>query len=123
MFASSAPPPTAVPALPGRAEFGHERFRYVNGERYWVGSVRTLRAADDETGGAFRARAHALIALLDPCGIIDVTVDEEIRGGVLVQITITVTREPQRVDLSSDDHRLAGGRPSGPRGARGGRST
>lgn len=113
------------PANPGRNEFGVEHYRYPverhqGAPRLWVGTTRTIRPLDGETGSEFRARVDSLVAGLDPCGIIEVTVDEEIRAGVVVQATIRVVRSPALAAVSPDDHRVAGGRPGGPRGTRGG---
>lgn len=109
------------PSLPSRSEFGFEHYRYPSQQqRQWVGTTRTLRPTEGETGAQFRARVDALVASLPPYGIIDVVVDEEIRAGVIVQATIRIIREPEAAVVPPDDQRLAKGRPGGPRGARGG---
>ncbi|NTU85526.1 MAG: hypothetical protein HGA45_40250 [Chloroflexales bacterium] len=110
------------PSLPGRSEFGYEHYRYLaqQQQREWVGTTRTLRPAEGETGAQFRVRVDSLVASLPSCGIIDVTVDEEIRAGVVVQATIRIAREPEPSVVPADDLRVAKGRPSGPRGSRGG---
>ena len=109
------------PSLPGRNEFGVEHFAYPSQQhRLWIGTTRTLRPTEGETGAAFRSRIDLLVASIDPCGIIEVTVDEEIRAGVIVQATIHIRRNPELVAVTPDDLRAAGGRPSSPRGARGG---
>ncbi len=105
--------------LPGRNEFGAEHYAYPGQLRLWVGSTRTLRPIEGETGASFRGRVDSLIAALDPCGIIDVTVDEDIRAGAVVQATIRITRSPSPVSAGRDQ-RIASGRPSGSRGVRSG---
>ena len=106
--------------LPGRNEFGSEHYAYPGQLRLWVGSTRTVRPIAGETGTTFRGRVDSLIAELDPCGIIEVTVDEDIRAGAVVQATIHITRSPSAVTERPDDQRAASGRPSGSRGGRGG---
>lgn len=109
------------PALPSRNEFGIEHYSYPQQQRrHWIGTTRTIRPIEGETGASFRMRVDSIVASLDPCGIIDVTVDEEIRAGVVVQATIHINRSPEPVTIVPDDQRAAGGRPSSPRGTRGG---
>jgi len=82
-----------------------------------IGVTRTMRPAENENGAMFRQRINALAQQLLPCGTL--TVDEEIRGGVVVQAILRLQIEPEAAPIL-DDIRRAGGRPSGPRGSRGG---
>jgi len=107
----------AAPSLPSRTEFGHDHYTYIGGERMRIGVTRTMRPAENENGAMFRHRINALAQQLLPCGTL--TVDEEIRGGVVVQAILRLQIEPEAAPIL-DDTRRAGGRPSGPRGSRGG---
>lgn len=108
---------SASAALPGRAEFGHDHFAYIDGQRMRVGATRTLRPLDGESGCAFRQRVDTLVHQLLACGTLEI--DEEIRGGIVVQAIIRLHSPPEPAPIY-DDHRLAGGRPAGARGRRGG---
>jgi hypothetical protein len=105
------------PSLPSRTEFGHDHYAYVDGQRMRVGATRTLRPSDGETGASFRHRVDDLAQQLLLCGTL--SVDEEIRSGVVVQAILRLQFAPEPAPIL-DDSRLAGGRPSGPRGKRGG---
>lgn len=105
------------PSLPGRTEFGHDHYGYIDGQRMRLGATRTLRPIEGETGTAFRCRVDSLAQQLLPCGTL--VVDEEIRGGVVVQAILRLRMDPEPAPIL-DDARRAGGRPSGPRGSRGG---
>lgn len=108
---------SASPSLPGRAEFGQDHYTYTDGQRMRVGATRSLRPSEGETGSAFRRRVDELAQQLLLCGTL--RVDEELRGGVVVQAILHLTVEPEPAPILEDD-RHAGGRPSGPRGRRGG---
>ncbi len=108
---------SSSPSLPGRTEFGHDHYAYVDGQRMRVGATRTLRPGEGETGAAFRRRVDELAQQLLRCGTLQV--DEEIRSGVVVQAVLRLQLAPEPAPIL-DDSRLAGGRPSGPRGRRGG---
>ena len=103
--------------VPSRAEFGLDHYGYVDGQRMRVGATRTLRPQDGESGAAFRRRVDLLAQQLLACGTLEL--DEEIRSGVVVQATLRLRIPPEPAPIV-DDQRRAGGRPSGPRGSRGG---
>jgi hypothetical protein len=106
-------------SLPGRAEFGQDHYTYIDGQRMRVGATRTLRPGEGETGADFRRRVDDLAQQLLPCGTL--LVDEELRGGVVVQAILRLQVAPEPAPIL-DDARKAGGRPNGPRGRRGGSS-
>jgi len=110
---------TASPSPPGRTEFGHDHYTYIDGQRMRVGATRTLRPSDGESVSAFLSRVDMLAQQLLVCGTLHV--DEEIRGGVVVQAVLRLQVPPEPAPIPTDS-RLAGGRPHGPRGRRGGSS-
>ena len=109
------------PTVPTRGEFGFNAVRYAGTARQRAGFTRTYRPENLETCGCFRARVDALAATYAAAGM-DVTLLEEIRDGIVVQIEITTSHEPiaESVDEIRRDRRETGGRPGSTRGTRAG---
>ncbi|MBX0329102.1 hypothetical protein K2Z83_15600 [Oscillochloris sp. ZM17-4] len=104
-------------SAPARSEFGHDHYAYQDGQRLLIGTTRTLRPLESETGSDFRHRINAIVAAISGYVTISIEVDEEIRAGVIVQATIRVRYPPEPAAIRTDA-RTAGGRPAGPRGSR-----
>jgi hypothetical protein len=76
-----------------RAAFGHDHYLYIGDERLQVGMTRTLRPVAGESSAAFRQRvAEAVHALRATEGTL--ALDEELRDGVLVQVTLRLQVPP-----------------------------
>jgi hypothetical protein len=105
-------------SAPARAEFGHDHYAYQDGQRLLIGTTRTLRPLEAETGSDFRHRINAIVAAIGGYATTSIEVDEEIRAGVIVQATVTIHYPPEPAPIR-EDARAAGGRPAGPRGQRG----
>ncbi len=98
------------------AEFGHDHYTYIEGQRMLVGMTRTIRPGAGETGEAFRHRVADLVQPLLATGR-NLNVDEELHDGNLVQVIVHVEVAPTPSPPS--DHRIVGRRrPGGPRGPR-----
>ncbi|NNJ12127.1 hypothetical protein EKD04_017490 [Chloroflexales bacterium ZM16-3] len=108
----------SIASLPGRSEFGNDLFVYEDGQRMLAGASRTIRPHDGETGSEFRRRVEAIVIAIDGHKVKTVELSEEIRAGIIVQAQVAVRWPPEPAPIQ-DDGRLAGGRPTGPRGTRG----
>ncbi len=109
------------PTVPTRGEFGFNAVRYTGKTRQRAGFTRTYRSNDLETCGAFRARIDSLARGFAAQGM-DVTLLEEVRDGIVIQIEITTQHEPiaESITEIQRDRREADGRPSSTRGSRAG---
>ncbi len=109
------------PTVPTRGEFGFNAVRYTGKARQRAGFTRTYRPEDLETCGAFRARVDAVATSYAADGM-DVTLLEEIRDGIVIQIEITTSHAPiaENIDEVRRDRRETGGRPGSTRGTRAG---
>ncbi len=105
-------------SLPGRSEFGADLYTYQDGQRMIIGASRTIRPLEGESGSDFRRRVEAIVIAIDGHKVKTVELSEEIRAGIIVQAMVAVRWPPEPAPIQ-EDGRLAGGRPTGPRGARG----
>ena len=97
---------------PTPEDFGEDRYCYLDGTRYKVGIVRTIRPHKerDETNGQFERRMDALAKKLRDWGCTTIALAFERREGSIVQCVIEAAYPP-KVDPVADDDRPAGGRP------------
>ena len=99
-----------------QAAFGHDHYLYIGDERLRVGVTRTLRPVAGESRAAFRQRvADAVQALRATEGTL--ALDEELRDGVLVQVTLRLQVPPTLAPpIACDPTPVGTGRPLGPGG-------
>lgn len=73
--------------------YGHDHYVYVAGHRVLVGITRTLRPGAGESGAAFRRRVDDMARTLGARGGV-LTVDEDLRDGILVQVWVRLHLTP-----------------------------
>lgn len=107
--------PTSTPE-----DFGVDRYCYIDGVRFKVGMVATIRPFTGETNGDFQRRIDVLAqTLLKSYGATTINTDFEKAAGGFTQCIIDVTYPPRAAAEIADDNRPAGGRVVLIRGGRG----
>lgn len=99
-----------------QAAFGHDHYLYIGDERLRVGVTRTLRPVAGESRAAFRQRVAEVIQTLQATAG-TLALDEELRNGVVVQVTIRLHIPPAlAAPIAHDPSSVGTGRPLGPGG-------
>lgn len=110
-----------APFTPQPEDFSTDRYAYIDGLRFKVGFVCTIRPFEGETNGAFERRIDDLVrALIAKYGATATSMELQRAAGGITQCLLDVTYPPRAAVEIADDQRPAGGRVIQLRGGRGG---